>query len=1009
MRLLAAFSIFLALLIPGLAQQPGTTEVINPLAPPGTNALYAVTFSRYHKGGALTGVPSLQLLNDVNFYPVARRDPWMEATLSNGTKYRLDATLTNWVQIPADVATLNGSATNLTVYGGDLVGLITADEIVADRVTINTDNLNDPDSAAAVKGFVKRMAPIAVNTIDELLAITTVPFSRHAFVLTNSIALQWVYCPDLEDPDNGVSVRRPDDITTDADPGRWQAVVLKDRVVSLPNMAALRAINPDIYDPGTLFQIAGYYGPRDGGFSTYSITNTISGTNALGGRILALGGTKSFELIPGDSVNTRQFGARGDGVTDDREAIQAAWNFRKGKTVFTPASLTPYMLGSTVYLTNSNPDRSMSFHGEGAADLRGGTIFMSMHSNAPVFLADGPGVDFKRFTIDWVIRPASTQTNAVGIQFRNCWNGWIKEVNIYDAGKAIWGEPGYGAFSLDLENISIYGYSVGGIHLQGVGTPAIVLRRVDIRQSGFPRSSTATASNSGTNVTVSGMTLEVASQLSTNQLVIVSGFSPPEYNGIHTCLAPNGTNGFQYILASPPSGPVTGVGTIENYYYETPLEAIRISDSQYVKLEDVCLEWFTGKRAAYFGEVIEINGFHLEGFNAKPGGNNAILQFAKGGEIHGMDMINASAPGGWVSSLFQVDSGKLTVDQIQYRDLKFDSPGSTLVLATGSGILPQPKLFNNGSRRWNRQSSPGPLVNPTIIEPNVTYQGSGWLYNLNGAHALGAASVDVDSGSGTLPIGSWVEIGSYTYRVAAFLPASGAITNIIVEPPLVQAASDNTPVKLRGGSLFLFRGNEDNLANVEVKPTPVDRKWVFEGGNLSVRRKSDDGERVMYLQATNSSQGLVVGTNAPGFQSFVVSVGSGDTQVQLESDTLNWYVGGGAVRKTGKLQQGADLIIGNGTDGTGLLVGGGGVSRLRHIFHTKNILSGGVATFSNSAVTTNSRIFISRASPNASSAIGVGFKYAIDPGVSYTVTSIRADTTTETADASTIDVLVINP
>lgn len=165
----------------------------------------------------------------------------------------------------------------------------------------------------------------------------------------------------------------------------------------------------------------------------------------------------------------------------------------------------------------------------------------------------------------------------------------------------------------------------------------------------------------------------------------------------------------------------------------------------------------------------------------------------------------------------------------------------------------------------------------------------------------------------------------------------------------------------------------------------------------------------MYLQATNASQGLVVGTNAPGYQSFVVSVGTGNTQVQLENDTLNFYEGGASVRKTAKFNQGADTIIGNGASGTGLLVGGAGVSRIRQIYHTRNTLVAGTATFSNTAIAADSRIMVSRFSPNASTAIGAGFKVSITPGTSYTVTAIKLDTTTETADVSTVDVLVISP
>lgn len=88
--------------------------------------------------------------------------------------------------------------------------------------------------------------------------------------------------------------------------------------ITVPNMAALRTITPT----GKPVFVEGYYAPGDGGGGWYSQTNTTSGTNAYGGRVLALGGTKSWQLVA-EEASALQYGAKGDGSTDDTVALNA--------------------------------------------------------------------------------------------------------------------------------------------------------------------------------------------------------------------------------------------------------------------------------------------------------------------------------------------------------------------------------------------------------------------------------------------------------------------------------------------------------------------------------------------------------------------------------------------------------------------------------------------------------------------------------------------------------------
>jgi len=120
--------------------------------------------------------------------------------------------------------------------------------------------------------------------------------------------------------------------------------------ISVPNMATLRTIVPNT--PKPVF-VEGYYAPGDGGGGWYSVTNTTGGTNAYGGRVLALGGAKSWELID-LRPNIRQFGAKGDNATDDTASFQELLDWAGAQTT-QPAVYIPagnYIIAS---VTNTIP------------------------------------------------------------------------------------------------------------------------------------------------------------------------------------------------------------------------------------------------------------------------------------------------------------------------------------------------------------------------------------------------------------------------------------------------------------------------------------------------------------------------------------------------------------------------------------------------------------------------------------------------------------------------------
>lgn len=138
-----------------------------------------------------------------------------------------------------------------------------------------------------------------------------------------------------------------------------------------PNVEALKSVRPV---DGTMAVTGGYYLPNDGGGATY-IYNSSSTATDNGGKVhlpTVGSGAGRWILANLGDVNLRQFGAKGDGVTDDTVALNAAIAYARSFTGAIGNNRRPVRMGVGDYLVSSQivlPNESFLI-GEGRSFTR---------------------------------------------------------------------------------------------------------------------------------------------------------------------------------------------------------------------------------------------------------------------------------------------------------------------------------------------------------------------------------------------------------------------------------------------------------------------------------------------------------------------------------------------------------------------------------------------------------------------------------------------------------------
>ncbi len=103
----------------------------------------------------------------------------------------------------------------------------------------------------------------------------------------------------------------------------------QDSALNAANIAAIKALNVAELSDGQLIVTAGYYTENDGGQGTYVYDSTSVAVDNGGTVIAPTAGAGRYLLLTAGDINVRQFGAKGDGATDDSARIQAALDTAK--------------------------------------------------------------------------------------------------------------------------------------------------------------------------------------------------------------------------------------------------------------------------------------------------------------------------------------------------------------------------------------------------------------------------------------------------------------------------------------------------------------------------------------------------------------------------------------------------------------------------------------------------------------------------------------------------------
>lgn len=172
------------------------------------------------------------------------------------------------------------------------------------------------------------------------------------------------------------------------------------------------------------------------------------------------------DQVPMDSFNVKEFGAKGDGSTDDARAFQAAITAagRVNGVVAVPASAAKYLLGSSITLA---PNTRIEGAGGQGPTLRLGGATETMFTFVGTSEAEGLNVTLAHLTLE-----SGSTGKGVAVRVRNFSGLFLRHVSINHFNLGLWADWGIG--------VHLYGCGLvrntRAIQVGGVGGPGGIRR-----------------------------------------------------------------------------------------------------------------------------------------------------------------------------------------------------------------------------------------------------------------------------------------------------------------------------------------------------------------------------------------------------------------------------------------------------------------------------------------------------------------------------------------------------
>lgn len=154
---------------------------------------------------------------------------------------------------------------------------------------------------------------------------------------------------------------------------------------------------------GVFTATKGYYTAHDGGSGEYEIREKNNTDIDNGGSVIFLKNGNVAELITKGDVNVKQFGAKGDGITDDSKSVQAAVNV--ASTLIIPAGSYIFhtditkdltiLISDNATLTTTN-ERPVFKANNCSVVIRGGIFYAGEDDDSRQFIYDRKIVPYPR-------------------------------------------------------------------------------------------------------------------------------------------------------------------------------------------------------------------------------------------------------------------------------------------------------------------------------------------------------------------------------------------------------------------------------------------------------------------------------------------------------------------------------------------------------------------------------------------------------------------------------------